>query len=345
MLLAIEELEQRRNLSSVTIIGAGADDVQIYIDGVDNIDIQDLGDNAVVQITSDEDGDETDSIKLSAGDALLANIEFDNEGEILLGGGDNSLFIVNNEIVEMPVPTVPTNNALDTIFQHYGSYNAGRTIELGTVEDDYIIDDFGSQTIFAGDGDDVIVLGADDGEPEPAQEGDKQGNSYAEPEDFPVETDESTDLAYGGKGADTFIVSPMIDAKIEIIEQHRDDTTGEVDWTMNGVAGENDNVHDHWVDGVGLTVIADYDASEGDKIVLAGHTVSIGNIEVVDGDTVIDLVSDQGGNGGAHDGDSLGRVVVLDAEVSEDDIEVNAGVFYATVDFMGQTLRRKLLLP
>jgi hypothetical protein len=45
--------------------------------------------------------------------------------------------------------------------------------------------------------------------------------------------------------------------------------------------------------------------------------------------TVISIFSDQGGNGGAHDGDALGTITVWNAVLTADDIAVDAGVYHA----------------
>ena len=69
----------------------------------------------------------------------------------------------------------------------------------------------------------------------------------------------------------------MINAKREIILKHVNDD-GTINWGMNGVAGENDNeVHDHWVDGFGNDVITDFNREEGDKIRIEGHTTEVYN--------------------------------------------------------------------
>jgi len=141
------------------------------------------------------------------------------------------------------------------------------------------------------------------------------------------------DMLYGGTGADMFEFRWLIDARDEIIAKHTD-ANGDIDYSMNGVAGENDNAHDHWVESIGVKTVADYDAAEGDTLVFRGHTVQLdtASYEDVDGngrlDTVLDFVSNQGGNGGAHDGDKLGTVIILNTQIDAGDIVVDAGVFY-----------------
>ncbi len=150
---------------------------------------------------------------------------------------------------------------------------------------------------------------------------------------------ESDDVLVGGAGADTFQFETLINGKKDIILEHvNDDRT--IDWM--GVAGENTYIHDHWVDGIGIDVIADFNKAEDDTISIKGHTTQI---EVdyhtidTDGDGVDDdavslitLYSQQGNGGGAHDEDYLGYVVVHGDRVEEDDIETDAGVAYGIVE-------------
>ena len=48
---------------------------------------------------------------------------------------------------------------------------------------------------------------------------------------------------------------------------------GMIHW--HGVAGENDNLHDHWVEAIGNETITDFNRDEGDVIKLTGHTVAL----------------------------------------------------------------------
>ncbi|MCV6598769.1 MAG: hypothetical protein OIF40_17030, partial [Mangrovicoccus sp.] len=161
------------------------------------------------------------------------------------------------------------------------------------------------------------------GEPVPDQDADALVNA-----DEPVE---DNDLLIGGDGADTFEFRWLIDAKDEIITKHTD-ANGDIDYSMNGVADENDNVHDHWVESIGVKTVKGY--KEGvDSLVFEGHTVRLdtASYEDINGDgrtdTVLDFVSKQA-NGGAHDGDKVGTVILLGVEVDANDIAVDAGVFY-----------------
>ena len=78
--------------------------------------------------------------------------------------------------------------------------------------------------------------------------------------DQPIVAD---DVLVGGAGADTFRFEVLINAKPEKILDHVMDN-GMIHW--HGVAGENNNVHDHWVDRLGNEVIWDFNRAEGDHI-------------------------------------------------------------------------------
>ena len=113
----------------------------------------------------------------------------------------------------------------------------------------------------------------------------------------------------GTEGADTFEAEALLNAKPEILAKHTDGN-GNTDW--RAVAGENDNRHDHWVEGPGEITIDNF--GEGDKFILTGHTAEAILVEESDNQAVIGLVSDQGddkqrGNG-AHDLDVLGKVTI-----------------------------------
>ncbi|MEM9430977.1 MAG: calcium-binding protein [Pseudomonadota bacterium] len=139
---------------------------------------------------------------------------------------------------------------------------------------------------------------------------------------------EADDVIEGGDGADTFQFILPLNAKDEIEAEHTD-KNGDTNW--QGVAGENDYTHEHWVEGVGNDVILDYDKGEGDKIVIDGHTATLVSITYGEDEggsySLISLQSQQGANGGAHDEDDLGTIKVYGDEVTEDDLEINAGVF------------------
>ena len=73
--------------------------------------------------------------------------------------------------------------------------------------------------------------------------------------DQPIEAD---DVLVGGEGRG-HVLLPHADQRQAghhpaVMSTH----DGTINWGMNGVAGENDNVHDHWVDGIGHDVIWDF---------------------------------------------------------------------------------------
>lgn len=201
---------------------------------------------------------------------------------------------------------------------------------LGGAGRDRIYASGGADFVNGGEGGDVIWSISDSGEPIPFQDPSALVNS-GEPLIDPLLLN---DTLLGGKGADRFIINPRLDAKLAIVQKHTDPTTGKIDW--QSVAGENDNAHDHWVEGVGEDTILDYNKREGDRIILRGHTVAIKSIqELVDEFGVeftrVELRSDQGADGqpggGAHDFDDLGVVNIYGDSVSANDLIVKAGVF------------------
>jgi Ca2+-binding RTX toxin-like protein len=204
----------------------------------------------------------------------------------------------------------------------------GEDLLMGGADRDVLEGGAGNDTLDGGAGNDKLYAFSWAGEPIPAQDEAALVNL-----DEPVS---DTDYLRGGEGADRFEFRWLIDATDEILAKHTDAKTGDIDYSMNGVAGENDNVHDHWVESIGVKVVEDYSAEDGDRLVFKGHTVNLDTVthEDFDGDgtvdTVLDFVSNQGGNGGAHDGDYVGRVVILDELI--DTVNVNAGVFFGTLD-------------
>jgi Ca2+-binding RTX toxin-like protein len=197
----------------------------------------------------------------------------------------------------------------------------------------------GEDRLNGGGGNDLLIARADGREgaiffdPD-RDEGDPDGeltNGKLYP-DQPIPAD---DVLTGGKGADIFYFQTLINAKKRYIEKHtRDD--GSINW--HGVAGENDKLHDHWVDVIGNDVVMDYSRAEGDRIVIEGHTTEILSISHGDanGDGVMDhsvnrLYSEQGNGGGAHADDRLGTITVYGDLVKESDIEADAGPAYGIV--------------
>ena len=217
----------------------------------------------------------------------------------------------------------------------------GNDTLAGGADDDELDGGHGEDMLDGGIGNDRLVSRADDREPEIAQDFDRDDDPDYEVDFnarmvYPSQADmASNDTLTGGEGADEFVFETLINAKLDIINQHVNaDRT--IDWM--GVAGENDDVHDHWVDGIGDDTITDFNQAEGDTISIAGHTTEVYRIDHVDADgdgdidTVLNLRSNQGSGGGAHNLDLLGTITVLDNELDEDDFSVNAGVAYGIVD-------------
>lgn len=208
----------------------------------------------------------------------------------------------------------------------------------------------GSDLLMGGDGNDVLIARADAGEdragqlvlgapsrPFPDASIDPRYLKLADWIDQPLVAD---DVLVGGAGRDLFYFQTLINAKHQIIMRHVDPHTRKIDWGMGGVAGENNRIHDHWVDSIGIDIIADYNAAE-DTIAIIGHTTNI-EVKYVFRDTngdglddsavsVITLYSQQGAGGGAHDEDILGYVVVHGDLVRKEDVLVNAGAHYGAV--------------
>ena len=228
----------------------------------------------------------------------------------------------------------------DDMDQLNGGY--GDDVLKGGAGNDMLDGGHGNDTLMGGAGNDVLVSMADDREPRIAQ-------LYGDEDDPDFEIDPMTKMLYpsqanmpssdiltGGSGADVFRFVTLINAKQHIINDHvRDDRT--INW--QGVAGENNNVHDHWVDGIGDDVITDFNRAQGDRISITGHTTEVYKIEMVDADgggvandSVLHLRSNQGSGGGAHDGDLLGTITVLNRFITEEDYTVKANVHYGIVD-------------
>lgn len=139
----------------------------------------------------------------------------------------------------------------------------------------------------------------------------------------------------GTSGANTFQAEGLLNAKPEIIAKHVGDD-GRINW--QGVAGENDNRHDHWVEGPGEIEI--YNFGEGDKFIFRGHTAEAILLEESDGVAKVGLISDQGrdnsrGNG-AHDLDVLGKVTIYhdgSFNFGEDVTDIADGVFDGVTEF------------
>ena len=181
----------------------------------------------------------------------------------------------------------------------------------------------GGQTVDAGAGNDQIVAYGDGGEPDPAQTGGTGRVNLA------VDPSLSQDVLRGGQGKDEFVFKLLLNARPEILTKYTR-ADGSVNW--HGVAGENNNVHDHWVESLGNDIIQDFDKGDGDRIRIEGHTVAIAAIEYGSDAggaySLIRLRSDQGAGGGAHNQDLLGTIKAYGDRVTECDITLNTGVHY-----------------
>ena len=120
---------------------------------------------------------------------------------------------------------------------------------------DILVGGFGADRMDGGNGNDVLLSRSDAGEMVAAQD----GTTLL----FAAESAAFTavnDTLVGGRGADTFRFEGLINANDEIIAKHVN-ADGTIDWA--GVTGENDNVHDHWLDGFGNDVIRDFNRCPG----------------------------------------------------------------------------------
>ena len=199
---------------------------------------------------------------------------------------------------------------------------------------DLLVGGFGADRMDGGAGNDVLLSRSDAGEMVAAQDGTTQI--------FADETAAFTavnDTLVGGRGADTFRFEGLLNAPDEIIAKHVN-ADGTVDWA--GVTGENNNVHDHWIDGFGNDVIRDFNRAQGDRIEIAAHTAEVQSIEHVDGNgdgradySVITVISQQGA-AGAHDEDQLGTITVYGNLVKASDITTDAGVTYGAYESVGE---------
>lgn len=200
----------------------------------------------------------------------------------------------------------------------------GRDVLRGGNGDDTLEGGAGNDMLVGGKGSDTLYAFSWGGEPVPDQSSPEDQYNDGEPVS-------DKDILVGGKDEDTFVFRWLIDATKDILDKHRDPETGDIDYSGNGVAGENGATHDHWVESIGKKIVRDYNPDE-DTLVFEGHTLALDKIRIKNGDSYLNFVSDQGANGGAHDGDKLGVVVVKNVVLTEDDIEVDAGVFYGVED-------------
>lgn len=215
----------------------------------------------------------------------------------------------------------------------------GNDVLEGNGKGDILDGGHGEDTLKGGGGNDLLISRADAREPEIAYIPDRdEGDPFGELTDgklYPDQPIPADDYLIGGNGADIFYFQTLINAKEQFLQEHTNDD-GTIDW--HDVAGENDNLHDHWVDAIGNDVIKDYSREEGDRIVIEGHTTKISSITYGDanGDGIMDhsiisLYSDQGNGGGAHHLDELGTITVYGDLVTINDIETTSAPAYGIV--------------
>ena len=330
------------NVGNDTISGGDGDDTITGGDGDDVITGEAGKDRLWGNADNDKisGGDDNDTLGGGDGDDTL-NGDAGNDkiwagdGNDLVSGGEGSDRITGdggNDSISGGEndDTITGGDGDDTITGDAGNDklwgDGGNDSISGGEGDDMIWDRMGEDVLDGGEGNDIFISRSDAGEPDIAQETDESKVYLDQP------FLDADDTLIGGLGADTFRFELLLDAKDEIVEKHADPITGKVNWRK--VAHENDNVHDHWVNGIGNDTILDFNKSEGDQIRIAGHTVQVDDIEYLDlnadgiDESIIHLISDQGGNGGAHDQDKLGTITVYGDLVEASDLTVNAGVFY-----------------
>ena len=215
---------------------------------------------------------------------------------------------------------------------------AGNDTLHGGNGNDLLEDRKGRDWLDGGAGNDTLISRSDAGAPDMTL--DEIDHST---EDFSKWNDRLT----GGSGADEFRFIYEMNSSKEIAARHLN-ADGSVNWM--GVMTENGAPHAHWVDWGGRDRIEDFNAAEGDTIVLEGHTVAIDDLVFLDTDsdgfddsTLITVFSDQmsqmammgmSGMPMAHDRDFLGFILVENMLISESDITLDAMSMAARFDFI-----------
>jgi Ca2+-binding RTX toxin-like protein len=267
-------------------------------------------------------------------DGVLVGTLDDDAGNLQLHAGKyrvNAVFgDYGDDLLVANPQVVSTSGGLPSPSAAIDISNYGNVLNGGHGKDRLVGSDLDDLLISQADSREPVIAQAWDADDDPLGEINPNTNTYYA--DQPIEGD---DVLFGGGGADLFYFQTLINAKDYIIQRHVGND-GTINWGTNGVAGENDNVHDHWVDGLGDELIADFNGEEGDHILIEGHTTEVYMVEYIDSDgdrifdsTVLHVWSNQGNGGGAHNKDLLGTITVADALLTAEDYtttHVNYGI-------------------
>lgn len=250
---------------------------------------------------------------------------------------DSMVGTIENDYLngKMGNDTIEGGDGADQLQGGYGNDDI-----YGQDGDDVLDGGHGEDSLNGGAGNDFLISRSDGREPyiTPALRDEGDPLNELDPDTgklYPDQPLDADDTLTGGEGADTFYFQTLINGKERFLEEHTNND-GTINW--HGVAGENDKLHDHWVDEIGNDVITDFNRQEGDVIVIEGHTTNILDITYHDSnnDGVVDyskihLYSDQGNNGGAHNDDLLGTITIYGDLVKESDIQTSAAPAYGIV--------------
>ncbi len=215
---------------------------------------------------------------------------------------------------------------------------AGRDTLHGGAGNDLIEDRKGRDWLDGGSGNDTLISRSDAGTPDMKLE---------DVDIAQIDFDKWSDRLTGGSGADEFHFIYEMNTSAAVAGRNLN-ADGSVNWMM--VMRENATPHAHWVDWGGTDRIEDFNAAEGDTILIEGHTVNIAALDRIDLDgdgtlesTLITVFSDQtaqmammgmSGMPMAHDHDLLGFIVVENALIDASDITLDAGSMEARFDFI-----------